>query len=197
MVICSPSLSQQKSQASESMDCSVIPAGQSVTRKTNVITFEPGSIRVYGSVKLSRLNRGSKPERCRADYKLFVSRKRKDFALIKQFSDDEGDFVGVDMVGYSQNMNLIAADFWWAAGDYTGHRPVVYNLTSKLVAFRALNDEISKQLPACDYFEEYVGVSDRGEAIIHIPKSPYSDEGCPDQGKWLFNLHTRVAKRMK
>jgi hypothetical protein len=117
--------------------------------------------------------------------------------MIKEFSDPESDGVGVDIVGASSDGNMIAADFWWAAGDYTGHRPVILKVKSNSVILLPLDDRILKQLPSCDYFEEFIGATNDGEAIIHVPKSQYVRTGCPSQGKWLFNLHSGIVRRMK
>jgi hypothetical protein len=45
-----------------------------------------------------------------------------------------------------------------------------------------LEERILKQLPSCDYFEEFNGVTNAGEAIIRVPKSAYVEKGCPSQG---------------
>jgi hypothetical protein len=58
-------------------------------------------------------------------------------------------------------------------------------------------ERIVKQLPSCGYAEEFIGVTDAGEAIIRVPKSQYVEKGCRSQGKWLFNLHEGTVRRMK
>jgi len=117
--------------------------------------------------------------------------------MIKEFSDPENDGVGVDIIRASSDGNMIAADFWWAAGDYTGHRPVILDVKSNAVTLLPLDDRILKQLPSCDYFEEFIGVTNAREAIIRVPKSAYVETGCPSQGKWLFNLHSGIVRRMQ
>jgi len=74
---------------------------------------------------------------------------------------------------------------------------VIVEVKSNSVMFLPLDDRILKQLPSCDYFEEFIGVTNAGEAIIRAPKSAYVENGCHSQGKWLFNLHSGIVKRMK
>jgi hypothetical protein len=102
--------------------------------------------------------------------------------MIKEFTDQEDNGVGVDIIGTSSDGNKIAADFWWAAGDATGHRPVIVDVKSNSVMLLPLEERILKQLPSCDYFEEFNGVTNAGEAIIRVPKSAYVEKGCPSQG---------------
>jgi hypothetical protein len=171
--------------------------GQTELRKTAPIDFQSGAVRLYGSVQLSRAKGEAGKQGCSAVYKLFLSSNGKPFAMIKEFSDQEDDGVGVDIIGASSDGDMVAADFWWAGGDYTGHRPVIVDLKSNSVMFLPLDERIIKQLPTCDYFEEFIGVTNAGEAIIQVPKSAYVEKGCPSQGKWLFNLHSGIVKRMK
>lgn len=194
---CSASRSQSSPRSTESLDCDDIKPGQTVSRKTAPIDFQSGAVRVYGSVQLGKAKGRAGIHGCAAVYKLFLSSNGKPFVLIKEFSSHEDDGVGVDIIGESSDRNMIAADFWWAGGDYTGHRPVIVDVKSNSVMFLPLGERILKQLPSCDYFEEYIGVTDAGEAIIRVPKSAYVKTGCPSQGKWLFNLHSGTVMRMK
>jgi hypothetical protein len=99
------------------------------------------------------------------------------------------------MIGFSPDQSKVAADFWWAGGDYTGHRPVIYDVNTKRVQFGELGEQITGQLPSCDYFQNFTGVTNSGEAVIYVPKSIYVDEGCPDQGDWLFNVANGKVRR--
>jgi hypothetical protein len=148
-------------------------------------------------VQLSHANNDKGADSCTVVYRLFVAEKSKPFVSVKEYSERAGDGVGVEMVGASKSEMVIAADFWWTAGDYTGHRPVVYALNSKSVILRALKNEIRRRLPSCDYFEEFIGVTDTGEAVIRIPKSTYVEKGCPAQGEWLFDVHSGSVRRVK
>ena len=188
---------QRKARATEPMECDDLKAGQAVTRKTATIATPSGSIRAYATVRLSRPPDDTDGNSCEVVYKLFVAEGTGPFALAKEYSDSPDGLVGVEMVGVSKNETKLAADFWWAAGDYTGHRPVIYDAKTKSVHFRELNDEILNQLTSCDYFEDFAGVNDAGEAIIDVPKSSYVEKGCPAQGRWLFDVQTGRVHRMK
>ena len=58
-------------------------------------------------------------------------------------------------------------------------------------------NRITRDLPSCDYYELIEGVTNDGDAIIHVPQSIYVDEGCPDQGRWLLNMKTNRITRQK
>jgi hypothetical protein len=62
-----------------------------------------------------------------------------------------------------------------------------------------LEDRIQKQLHGCDQNEDFVGVTNSGEAIFAVPLSIYDDAPTwGDKGLWQFNLETgqvfRIAK---
>jgi len=130
-------------------------------------------------------------------YKLFVAHGNGKYVPVMEYSEKAEGSVGAEMIGASKNEKVLAADFWWAEGDYTGHRPVIYDAEAKSAHSRALNNEIRKQLPSCDYFEEFIGVTDTGEAIIRVTKSAYVDQGCPAQGEWLFDVQSGRVQRTK
>jgi len=85
---------------------------------------------LYGSVQLSGAKGNAGKHGCSVVYKLFMSSNGKPFEMIKEFSDKDDFSFGVDIIGASNDGNMIAADFWWAAGDATGHRPVVVDVRS-------------------------------------------------------------------
>jgi hypothetical protein len=196
-VLCSTALGQRNPHSTAPLECSDVKAGQTVTRKTSPMTFRSAAVRAYATVQLSRANDDKEADSCTVVYKLFVAEGSKPFVSVKEYSERSDDIVGVKMVGASKSEMVIAADFWWAAGDYTGHRPVIYDVNSKSVVLRALKDEIRRQLPSCDYFEEFIGVTDTGEAVIRIPKSTYVEKDCPGQGNWLFDVRSGNARRMQ
>lgn len=179
------------------MECSDVKLGQAVTQKTAPIEVVSGKVRAYATVQLRRSPDDTNADSCTVIYKLFVAERDGKFAPVKDYSEKADGSVGAEMIGTSKNENMLAADFWWALGDYTGHRAVIYDVESKSVHFRTLNDEILKQLPSCDYFEEFVGVTNAGEAIIRVPKSAYVQEGCGAQGNWLFDVRSGRVQRMK
>jgi len=177
--------------------CSQVPLGETAQYKTPVVSGGKYRIRVYASIQQSRDAKDAEGESCKADFTLFISREHGSFKAVKQYSEVNSYFVGAEIIGFSPNGTKVGADFFWEEGDVHGPRPVIYDIVSGNVRFGSVGTEIIDQLPSCDYFEQFVGITDAGEAIIHIPKSVYVDEGCPDQGDWLFNLVTGKAIRRR
>lgn len=196
VAVCLSGTAQQLPRSTKPIECDDLKAGQTVTKRTAVSSFPESALRVYATVTLRRPPNGNADE-CTVTYKLFIAEGRDEFAEVKRYSEHADGSVGVQLIGTSKSGKFIAADFWWAAGDYTGHRPVIYETERKTAHLRELNDEIRKQLPSCDYFEEFVGVTDRGEAIIRVPKSVYVEQGCPAQGDWTFDTHSGSVHRIK
>lgn len=197
LLLSSAMCGQQKGLSTAGMECSDVKAGRAVTQRTATLDINATSIKAFATVQLRRPADDTEASACIVTYKLFVAKDDGQFSSVKQFSEQAGGSVGAEMIGVSKNQKMIAADFWWSIGDATGHTPVIYNATAKAAQLRALHDEIIKQLPSCDYFEEFIGVTDTGEAVIRVPKSIYVQDGCNAQGKWLFDLRTGNVKRMK
>jgi|ERR1041385_3330588 hypothetical protein len=177
------------------VECSELKLGQSVQHKTKISSSESVRTRVYATVRISRSRNDTKGDACPVQYHLLVAKNNGAFVVVKTFATTTDSTIGAEIVGFSKDQSKLAADFWWAAGDYTGHRPVVYDIKTRRVQLAELGEQITSRLPSCDYSQAFEGVSDSGEAIIHVPKSTYVEEGCPDQGDWLFNLAKRTARR--
>jgi hypothetical protein len=171
---CQPKISQQISES-----------------KTAVWSDPITHVRAYASVE----NRPGKTseEGCQVTYRLMIAQPNQEFQSVKffQHQNEEGEMSGVTVLGSSPDHSKIAADFWWAEGDYDGIRPVIYDANSGVTRFRDLEDRLYKLMPTCDYFQEYLGVTNEGYAILHVPKSIYVNSGeCGDRGFWLFDLKT-------
>lgn len=79
----------------------------------------------------------------------------------------------------------------FAEGDGQEGRPVVYDLATGLAIQASLEDKIQNRIHGCDQNEDFIGVTDSGEAVFAIPPSDYSDTPeCGDKGLWHFNLKT-------
>jgi hypothetical protein len=174
-----------------------VKAGHTVTQKTALMSDSSGAVQAYATVQLHRPSDDTNADSCKVVYKLFVAQSDGKFAAVKNYSEKAEGTVGASMIALSKNEKMLAADFWWAEGDYTGHRPVIYDISANSARIRALDDQIRKQLPSCDYFEEFIGVTDEGGAIIRVPKSAYVQKDCPAQGKWLFDVQSGEVQRMK
>lgn len=189
------SWAQVKPRSSETLECSKAASGKPLSGKTERLTNSKKSNDAYATVELARDATDAAGRTCIATYTLYMSQYSQNYRVVKTFSVELRDMAGVDLIGFSDDDSKLAADFWWAAGDYKGHRPVVYDLKSKTARLTELSDQITSQLPACAYSEEFVGISDKGEAVIHVPKSVHVDTGCPDQGNWLFDPKTGAVLR--
>jgi len=134
-------------------------------------------------------------------YKLFVATSGQSFKMVKQldWDTDDGQIAAIELIGLSPDKTKFAASFMIAEGDGQLHGPVVYDLKTKTANYLALEDKIQKRIHGCDQNEDFIGVTNTGEAIFAILPSEYSDTPeCGDKGVWHFNLKTgrvyRVAK---
>ncbi len=176
------------------LECSKVDA-HTLSARTERVTNTKKSNDAYAVVELARDPADPSGASCVATYTLYLSQYSSNFKAVKTFSMPTRDGVGVDLLGFSDDGTKVAADFWWTAADYKGHRPVVYDLKSKVPRMDELSDQITSQLPACDYQEELTGVTDKGEVVIHVPSSAHVDRGCPDQGNWLLDSITGDVRR--
>jgi len=138
---------------------------------------------------------------CRVVYQLLVENAGQLPATVEQviLEVEEGEIAGVDLIGVSPTGDIFAADFWTAEGDGTAHQPVIYDVRRNSAIYLPLEDRIQKRIHGCDQVEDFIGVTNLGEAIFAVPPSTYDKSpGCGDKGVWRFNLKTgrvyRVAK---
>jgi hypothetical protein len=159
------------------------------------------TIKAYGRIVFQRLPGSSQKTGCRVIYGLFVSAHDGLFKRVRELSleTENGEIAGIDLIGLSPDGSKFAADFWLAEGDGEEHRPVVYNLAAKVTVDMPLGDKIQKLVHGCDQNEDFIGVTNAGEAVFAVPPSIYDDSPeCGDKGLWHFNLKTgkvyQVAK---
>jgi hypothetical protein len=152
-------------------------------------------------IKVHTTNLGSDGKiasKCRITWSVFSVAKDNQLTRLLQYSEvTEESEIGAEFLGTSRDGSKLLVNFWTAAGDYTGHRPAVYDVAGQQGYVRPVADRVIKNLPSCDYFTEIVGVTDEGNVILHVPTSIYVDQGCPDQGKWLLNMKTNRITRLK
>lgn len=185
----------QSGPPTKDVECSELSPGQNSLEKTDITSNSTSTVRAYATAEVKRGISDKKADSCSIAYKLLVAHGREPFTVVKTLSEHGEWTVGVQIIGFSPDQSKLAADFWWAGGDYTGHRPVIYDVNTKRVQFRELGEQITGQLPSCDYFQTFTAVTNAGEAVIHVPKSTYVDEGCPDQGDWLFDVASGKVRR--
>jgi hypothetical protein len=155
--------------------------------------------RAYGSIESQPSKADKGHLHCHVIYTLFISTRGKGFSEVKRFAWDAepGQITGIDMIGLSPNGAKFAADFWWAEGDGEVHRPVIVDLASRAVVDRSVEDSIQKRIHSCDQNEDFVGVTNSGEALFAIPPSTYDDSPeCGDKGVWSFNAATGEVRQV-
>ena len=188
---------QTVNRTSAGEDCSSVEQGKSVFLKTEAISSPDGKYRVWASVDILREPDNNESVSCAVRFQLMVSESGGEFRSVYTLNEKNPNGVEAVIVGFSPDGSKLAANFAWGFGDYDDIRPVIYDLKSKKALYQDLGSRIFDRLPSCDYFQKFIGITNQGEAIIHIPRSAYVDEGCPDQGDWLFNLKTGRVKRRK
>ncbi|MGD0095483.1 MAG: hypothetical protein ABSB60_03250 [Terracidiphilus sp.] len=176
------------------------PTKQTVV-KSRDLSDQARAFKAYGRVSFQLQPTNSQKSGCHVTYDLFVSTHGGPFEQVRELNleNEAGEIAGIDLIGLSPDGSKFAADFWLAEGDGEEHRPVVYDLVAKQSIDLPLEDKIQRLIHGCDQNEDFVGVTNSGEAIFAIPPSEYYDSpACGDKGLWHFNLETgkvyRVAK---
>ena len=176
-------------------ECDEVPIGGTFSEK--VLKFPLGNREfIEGHLQITRPRNDVDGKMCTAEYRIVLKghgTQKMIFQFNADFDGDPGRLLGLSLVGLSPSRNKFIANLWWGSGDYTAIRPLVVDLRTVKTTFAELGDEIVRQLPSCDYFEVLKGVTDDGQAMVHVPKSIYVDEGCPDQGDWYFDLEKKTV----
>ena len=161
---------------------------------------KPPGMTVSGKITIKRLT--GTGAHCRVVFELLVREQGEDSAQIAKsatLETEQGEIAGIDLIGLSPRGAMFAANFWTAEGDGIAHRPVVYDIRRRTALYLPLESRIQSRIHGCDQPEDFVGVTETGEALFAIPPSDYADTAeCGDKGLWRFNLRTgrvyRVAK---
>lgn len=183
--------------SADSGECGPDVSSTGTSFKTSVFQDQARTFRAYGELLVRR---DTKAQKCLATYRLWTAHKAGSFSITShlEFTLDDGQIAGIDLIGLSPDASRFAADFLWTEGDGTVHHPVVLNLSSQQSIDMALDDRIQKRIHGCDQTEDFVGVTNSGEAVFAIPPSIYEDSpGCGDKGVWRFNVRTGEVYRVK
>jgi len=168
--------------------------------KSTLYTDEARGLRAYGVLVYRHAAEDAKNNRCHVEFRIFVAVKGGDFDLVKSrvYDTEGGEIAGIDLIGVSPDGSKFAADTWLAEGDGQGHWPIVYDPAKKLVLDRDLAGKIQDRHRGCYQVEDFIGVTNKGEAIFAVPPSDDDSPECGDKGLWHFNLQTgrviRVAR---
>jgi hypothetical protein len=180
-------------------ECSGDMSAAETVIKSETIVSKVGGFRAFGELAYRRNAGGDKKNQCHVEYRLFVSIRTSPFELVKARTSEteDGEIAGIDLIGASPDGSKLAADSWSAEGDGEEHWPIVYDFRKKQVWDRSLADIIQVRIHGCDQVEDFVGVSNTGEAVFAVPPSIYDDSsGCGDKGLWHFNLQTARVYRV-
>jgi hypothetical protein len=176
-----------------------MPMTDTIVRSA-VFSGSAQTFRSYGTIVFRRSSAPAAKLSCHVVYRLYVATKGEPFHQAMQFAWDteQGEIAGIDLIGLSKDSSKFAANFWLAKGDWTEHRPVVYDLSTKQATQAALEDKIQKRIHGCDQLEDFIAVTNDGEAVFAIPPSTYEDSPeCGDKGLWHFNLKTGDVYQVK
>jgi len=167
--------------------------------KSPVFADAERHFRAYGIIESQSTKVDKGHLHCHVIYTLFILTRDNHFSEVKRFVWDAEprQITGIDMIGLSPNGVKFAADFWWAEGDGEVHHPVIVDLASRTVLDRSVEDSIQKRIHSCDQNEDFVGVTNAGNALFAIPPSTYDDSPeCGDKGVWSFNAATGEVRQV-
>lgn len=182
-------------------ECSDDVSAKETVTKSSLFVDKVHVLSSYGQLSFRRSADGTRKNSCHVVYQLFIAVHGEQFSEVKRFAWDseDGEIAGIDLIGLSPNASKFAADFWLAEGDGEEHRPVIFDVATKQETDLPLEDKIQKLIHGCDQNEDFIGVTNTGEAVFAVPPSIYDDSpACGDKGRWHFDLKAgrvyRVAR---
>ena len=176
-------------------DCSELGPGAS---QTYLETF-PVRSRFATQIKMriEASNVGTDAARkCHVKWTVTATSAGRSRGLVSYEDNPLLDTNGAALQGFSPDGTKLLMDFFTAAGDYTGHRPLVYDFLTSRWSLRDVGTRVTRNLPHCDYLTMVDGVTNDGNVILSVPKSFTVDRGCPDQGQWLLDMKTDTITRL-
>lgn len=179
-------------------ECGGTPEAKITKSKSALFSDGKSGVRVYGLVEYRYNLEDARKHTCHTVVHLFVSLRGKPFRDIKskEWDTEPGQIVGVGVIGLSPTGTMLAADFWLAEGDGVVHTPLVHEFATGISLLKELDTDAMKS-KGCDQVEDFIGVTDEGEAIFAVPPSEYVDPpACGDNGVWHFNLKTGAVKQV-
>jgi len=178
----------QQPHSTPTAECNVIAAGTKQSQQTEPMSS--GGARAYATITASRPADDKDARHCHVSYALLFSEAGQPYKTVATFEEDGRDAFGVELIGFSPDNSKVAANFWYAAGDYTDIRPALYDRTTNKSVVKELSDEIIGSLTDCNYTPTVAGITNAGEAVVRVAKNTYVEEGCSDPGDLLFNVRT-------
>src|SRR5215472_12036084 len=179
------------------LDCSELGAGASQSYSQSFLVKNKFTTQLVVEVEASNRGTDDAPK-CHLNWTVTSKLAGRSRMLFRHEDDPVNSTNGFAFDGTSPDGSKLLLDFFTAAGDYTGHRAVVYDFVTAKWQIRDVGDRVTRNFPECDYFTIIQGVTDAGDVMLYVPKSIYKPEGCPDQGEWLLDMKndtfTRISK---
>jgi hypothetical protein len=167
-------------------DCSELGPGASQLYSQTFLVKSKFTTQFVVEVKASNPGTADAPQ-CQLKWTVTSRLAGRSKVLLRREDEPEYGTNGVAFDGTSPDGSKLLLDFFTAAGDYTGHRPMVYDFVTGTWQIRDVGDRITRNFPGCDYFTMIQGVTDAGDVVLYVPGSAYN-RSCPDQGEWLLNM---------
>jgi len=175
-------------------DCNELGPGATQTYVETFPVRSKFAKQIHVTIAASNLGTEKEPK-CHVKWTVKGTLAGRTRVLFSYSDDPRLSLNGAAVHGTSPDGSKLLLDFFTAEGDFTGHRPVVYDFTTGTWKIRDVSDRITRTLPHCDYLTMIQGVTNGGDVILYVPEG-LSDKGCPDQGEWLLNMKDDAINRL-
>ena len=176
-------------------DCNELGPGATQTYVETFPVRSKFATHIHVTIDASNLGTEKEPK-CNVKWTVKGTLAGRTRVLFTYSDDPRFSLNGASLDGTSPDGSKLLLDFFTAEGDFTGHRPVVYDFMTGSWKIRDVADRITRTLPHCDYLTMIQGVTNDGDVILYVPKA-LSDKGCPDQGEWLLNMKDDAITRLE
>jgi hypothetical protein len=176
-------------------DCSELGPGATQTYFETFPVRNKFVTQIKVTIDASNVGTAGQPK-CHVKRTVTATSAGRSRVLFTYADDPQFDTNGAALDGVSPDGSKLLLDFFTAAGDYTGHRPVVYDFLTSRWTLRDVGTRVTSNLPKCDYSTLIDSVTNDGNVILYVPKSMYVDQGCPDQGQWLLDMEADTITRL-
>ena len=176
-------------------DCSELGPGASQTYLETFSVRSRFAAQINMRIEASNVGTDAK-RKCHVKWTVTATSAGRSRVLVSYADDPQSDLNGATLYGFSPDGSKLLMDFFTAAGDYTSHRPLVYDFVTARWSLRDVGTRVLRDLPHCDYLTMVDGVTNDGNVILSVPKSFTIDRGCPDQGQWLLDMKTDTITRL-
>jgi hypothetical protein len=177
-------------------DCGELAPGASQSFLQNFSVRNKFVTLIAVNIEASNIGTAEAPK-CRVKWSVRGISAGRSRLLFTRSDEPEHNLNGVALQGTSPDGSKLLLDFFSSAGDFTNHRPIVYDFMSGQWQIHDVGDSVTRNWPACHYFTMLSGVTNQGDVVLYVPRSIPVDAGCPDQGEWLLNMKTGEVARLE